>query len=49
MKKEEKAIKKIIEAIKELGEKATVESDENSLIITVKGDWRNGKPVSRPK
>jgi len=49
MKKEEKAVNNIIDALKELGEKATIEVDEKSLKITIDGDWRGGHPSSRPK
>ena len=49
MKKEEKAVNNIIEALKQLGEKATIEVDEKSLKITIDGDWRGGAPTGRPK
>jgi len=49
MKKEEKAVKKIKEALKDLGDKVSMEADGASLRITIDGDWRGGAPVGRPK
>jgi hypothetical protein len=49
MKKEEKAVNNIIEALKDLGEKVKIEADQKSLRITIDGDWRGGHPSSRPK
>jgi hypothetical protein len=49
MKKENKAIRKIKEAVKDLGDKVTVVEDENKTTITVNGeDWRNNKPIKPP-
>ena len=49
MSNEEKAVKKIKEALKELGDKVTTEADCTILRITIEGDWRGGHPSSRPK
>ena len=49
MKKEKMAIRKIKQAVKDLGDKVTVVEDENKTTITVSSeDWRNNKPIKPP-